>query len=94
MPRWFALVIVPTLANYGFTFSSCGKAGDFIDTPHHAGFLDEEDNGIESIEAQTQQGLKNLGKALNAAGASLDDVVKTLGLLRNSEDFKGDESGL
>jgi enamine deaminase RidA (YjgF/YER057c/UK114 family) len=57
--------------------------------PHPAGFLDEEDNGIESIEAQTQQGLKNLGKALNAAGASLDDVEKTIGLLRNSEDFQG-----
>jgi 2-iminobutanoate/2-iminopropanoate deaminase len=82
-------VTVPALASYGFTFSSCVKAGDFIYTPHHAGFLDEEGNVIESIEAQTQQGLKNLGKALNAAGVSLDDVVKTMVLLRNPEDFKG-----
>jgi hypothetical protein len=39
---------------YGFTFSSC-KAGDYIFTAHHAGFLDEDNNVIEGIEAQTEQ---------------------------------------
>jgi 2-iminobutanoate/2-iminopropanoate deaminase len=73
---------------YGFTFSSCVKAGDFIFTAHHAGFLDEDGNVIEGIEAQTEQCLKKLGKTLNAAGASFDDVVKTMVLLRDPEDFK------
>ncbi len=73
---------------YGFTFSSCVKAGDFIFTAHHAGFLDEDGNVVEGIEAQTEQCLTNLGKTLKAAGASFDDVVKTTVLLRNPEDFK------
>ena len=73
---------------YGFTFSSCVKAGDFIFTAHHAGFLDEDGNVIEGIEAQTERCLTNLGNTLKAAGASFDDVVKTTVLLRNSEDFK------
>lgn len=73
---------------YGFTFSSCVKAGDFIFTAHHAGFLDDEGNVITGIEAQTERCLTNLGKTLNAAGASLNDVVKTTVLLRNPEDFQ------
>jgi 2-iminobutanoate/2-iminopropanoate deaminase len=73
---------------YGFTFSSCVKAGDFIYTAHHAGFLDEDGNVIECIEAQTEQCFKNLGKTLKAAGVLLDDVVKTMVLLRDPEDFK------
>ncbi len=73
---------------YGFTFSSCVKAGDFIYTSHHAGFLDEDGNIIEGIEAQTEQCFKNLGKTLEAAGASFNDVVKTTVLLKNTEDFR------
>jgi len=38
--------------------------------------------------AQTDQCLKKLGKTLNAAGASFDDVIKTMVLLRNPEDFE------
>ena len=73
---------------YGFTFSSCVKAGDFIYTSHHGGFLDEDGNRLESIETQTEQCFKNLEKTLQAAGASFDDVVKTMVLLKNTEDFK------
>lgn len=72
---------------YNFTFSSCVKAGDFIFTSHHGGFLDEKGNKIEGIEAQTEQCLKNLAKTLEAAGASLNDVVKTTVLLKNADDF-------
>ena len=72
---------------YGFTFSSCVKAGGFIYTSHHGGFLDEDGNILEGIEAQTEQCFKNLGKTLEAAGASFDDVVKTTVLLKNAEDF-------
>ncbi len=72
---------------YGFTFSSCVKAGGFIYTSHHGGFLDEDGNRLESIEAQTEQCFKNLRKTLEAAGASFDDVVKTTVLLKNVADF-------
>jgi 2-iminobutanoate/2-iminopropanoate deaminase len=70
-----------------FTFSSCVKAGDFIFTSHHGGFLDEKGNKIKGIKAQTEQCFKNLAKTLNAAGASLDDVVKITVLLKNADDF-------
>ncbi len=73
---------------YRLTFSSCVKAGDFIYTSHHAGFLDEEGNIIEGIEAQTEECFKNLRRTLEAAGASLEDVVKTTVLLKNKKDFK------
>ena len=73
---------------YGFTFSSCVRAGDFVYTAHHGGFIDEDGNTIEGIEEQTEQCFENLGKTLKAAGASFDDVVKTTVLLRNAEDFR------
>lgn len=73
---------------YGFTFSSCVKAGNFIYTSHHGGFLDENGNRLEGIEAQTEQCFKNLGRTLEAAGASFDDVVKSTVLLKNAEDFE------
>ena len=73
---------------YGFTFSYCVRAGDFIYTAHHGGFIDKDGNTIEGIEAQTEQCFRNLGKTLKAAGASFDDVVKTTVLLRNAEDFR------
>lgn len=73
---------------YGFTFSSCVKAGDFIYTSHHAGFLDKEGNIIEGIEAQTEQCFKNLERTLEAAGTSFNEVIKTTVLLKNKEDFR------
>jgi 2-iminobutanoate/2-iminopropanoate deaminase len=72
---------------YGFTLSSCVKAGGFIYTSHHGGFLDEDGNIFEGIEAQTEQCFKNMGKTFEAAGASFHDVVKTTVLLKNAEDF-------
>lgn len=40
-----------------------------------------------TVEQQTQQVLKNLNAVLNAAGCSLDDVVKTTVFLTNIDDF-------
>lgn len=80
-------IIVLNPKEYNFTFSSCVKAGDFIFSSHHAGFLDEKGKIIKGIEAQTERCLRNLAKTLAAAGASLDDVVKTTVLLRNADDF-------
>jgi 2-iminobutanoate/2-iminopropanoate deaminase len=74
---------------WGFTFSTCVVAGDFIFTSHIAGHRDEERNGLETIEEQTEQCFRNLERALEAAGASLDDVVKTTVYLKTLEDFHG-----
>lgn len=40
-----------------------------------------------TVEQQTQQVLKNMNAVLNAAGCSLDDVVKTTVFLTNIDDF-------
>lgn len=41
----------------------------------------------ETIEEQTHQVCKNLSAVLNAAGSSLEKVVKTVCFLQNMEDF-------
>ena len=41
----------------------------------------------DGIEAQTDQALRNLAAVLSAAGASMDDVVKTTIFYANVEDF-------
>lgn len=41
----------------------------------------------QGIEAQTKQALTNIGAILNAAGLSLDDIVKTTVLLQDINDF-------
>ena len=41
----------------------------------------------EGIEAQTEQALTNLGAVLEAAGASMADLVKTTIFYSNVEDF-------
>jgi 2-iminobutanoate/2-iminopropanoate deaminase len=71
---------------YGFTFSTCVVAGDFVFTSHLAG-LDEEGNWPESVEEQTEHCFRRLARALETAGATLSDVVKTTVYLRNIEDF-------
>ena len=71
---------------YGFTFSTCVVAGDFVFTSHLAG-LDEEGNWPENVEEQTEHCFRRLERALEAAGATLSDVVKTTVYLKNIEDF-------
>jgi len=71
---------------YGFTFSTCVVAGDFVFTSHLAG-LDEEGNWPESIKEQTEHCFRRLERTLEAAGATLSDVVKTTVCLKNIEDF-------
>ncbi len=74
--------------DWGFTFSSCVVAGDFTFTSHHGGYDFEQGKWPESIEEQTQQCFKNLEKTLKAAGATLNDIVKTMVFLKNTGDFK------
>jgi len=73
---------------WGFTFSTCVIAGDFVFTSHQGGLVDEEGNRLESIEEQTEQCFRNLERALEAGGATLSDVVKTTVYLKNIDDFR------
>jgi enamine deaminase RidA (YjgF/YER057c/UK114 family) len=65
-----------------FTFSSCVVAGDYIFTSFQAG--DPNDD----IEGQTEQCFRNLEKTLQAADATLGDVVKVTVLIKNPADFQ------
>jgi 2-iminobutanoate/2-iminopropanoate deaminase len=73
--------------SWGFTFSNCVIAGDFVFTSHHAGYDSERGKWPESIEEQTEQCFRNLERTLQAAGVTLDDVVKTTVFLKNATDF-------
>ena len=73
--------------DWGFTFTSCVIAGDFIYTAHHAGYDFQQGTWPVGIKAQTEQCFENLRRTLAEAGATLDDVVKTTVLFRDTADF-------
>jgi 2-iminobutanoate/2-iminopropanoate deaminase len=73
--------------DWGFTFSSCVIAGDFIFTAHHAGYDFERGKWPEGIKAQTEQCFENLMRTLAEAGATLNDVVKTIVFFKDTADF-------
>ena len=68
-------------------FSSAVRAGDFIFASGTSGTVDTQGKPVESLEAQTRQCLENLNKALELAGASLNDVVKVQVFLSKAEDW-------
>ena len=49
--------------------------------------MDEEGNWPESVEEQTEHCFRRLERTLEAAGATLSDVVKMTVYLKNIEDF-------
>jgi len=57
-------------------YSSAVRAGDFIFASGAVGGVDAQGKPNEGIEAQTTQCLENLKDVLQAADASLSDVVK------------------
>ncbi len=62
-------------------------AGNFVFTAGHVGWLPETREAPAGIEAQTAQTLENLKAVLEAAGTSLDRVVKVTVFLTNMEYF-------
>ena len=68
-------------------FSPAIRAGDYIFVSGQVGFADAEGREVKGIEAQTKLCLENMKRVLEAAGSSLDDVVKVTVFLRNEEDF-------
>jgi 2-iminobutanoate/2-iminopropanoate deaminase len=69
-------------------YSQAVKVGDFIYTAGQGG-MDPKTSEIVpgGIEAETRQVLTNLKNILEAAGSSLDQVVKTTVYLRDMQDF-------
>ena len=68
-------------------FSPAIRAGDYIFVSGQVGFVDAKGKEVKGIEPQIRLCLENMKRVLEAAGASLDDVVKVTVFLRNEEDF-------
>ena len=68
-------------------YSQAIVAGDFVFCSGIAGIDPATGTIPEGIEAQTEQALTNLASVLEAAGASMDDVVKTTIFYANVDDF-------
>ncbi len=68
-------------------YSQAIVAGGFVFVSGTAG-IDPETGAIaEGIEAQTEQALKNVSAVLEAAGASMADLVKTTIFYADVDDF-------
>lgn len=68
-------------------FSPAVKAGDYIFMSGQGGTVDADGKELKTIEAQTRQCLENMKRVLEAAGASLDDVVKVTVFLGDGNNF-------
>ena len=69
-------------------YSAGIKAGQFVFSSGQLGFDPATGNIVEGgVEAETRQALTNLSHILEAAGSSLNDVVKTTVFLRDIADF-------
>jgi 2-iminobutanoate/2-iminopropanoate deaminase len=71
----------------GIPISAATKAGPFIFVSGQVGAVDDADNTIPGVEGQTRRLLTAIKKILQAAGASMEDVVKTTVFLVNADDF-------
>lgn len=70
-------------------FSASVKAGDYIFVSGQGGFESPDTaEPVEGIEAQTRICLDNMRKVLEAAGSSLDDVVKVTVFLSDSSYYE------
>jgi 2-iminobutanoate/2-iminopropanoate deaminase len=68
-------------------YSQAIVAGGFVFCSGTAGIDPESGSIPEGIEAQTDQALRNLAAILNAAGASMKDLVKTTIFYSDVADF-------
>ena len=68
-------------------YSQAIVTGDTVYCSGMAGIDPETGEAAGGIEAQTEQALRNLSAVLEAAGASMDDIVKTTIFYADVEDF-------
>ena len=69
-------------------YSQAVRAGDFVYTAGQLGIDPATGDLVEGLEAQVEQILMNLAGILEAAGSSLDNVVKSTCYLADLADFK------
>ena len=80
LPSWVKKMTLP--------LSPAVKAGGFVFVSGYAAYRDRKTEAlVEGIEAQTRETLEVIKDTLEAAGSSLDKVVKVTVLLRNAQDF-------
>ena len=84
-----------TLVTPGAPYHAVVRKGNIVTTSGQIAF-DVNGNlvGEGDIKAQTQQTLENVKHALEAAGATLDDVVKTTVFITDLANFKAMNEGL
>lgn len=70
----------------GAPYSQAVRVGDLVFTSGQGGF-DADGNLVEGIEAQLRLALANLDASLQAAGASLDSLVKITLYLESPADL-------
>ena len=75
-------------------YSQAIVAGDMVFCSGMAGIDPATGDAAEGIEAQTEQALRNLAAVLDAAGCSMDDVVKTTIFYADVEDFGAPQRGV
>ncbi|MBA9088356.1 2-iminobutanoate/2-iminopropanoate deaminase [Fontibacillus solani] len=68
-------------------YSQAVQIGDFIFTSGQLGLIPETGQLAEGVEAQATQSLRNVSAILEAAGSSLDKVIKTTVFLKDMNDF-------
>ena len=68
-------------------YSQVVTVGDFVYTSGQIPVDPKTKQVPEGIEAQAKQAIRNLSAVLKAAGATIDDVVKTTVFLADMDDF-------
>ena len=69
-------------------YSQAVKVGSLVYTSGQIGLNPDGSGMVDGLEAQAHQVLKNLSAVLEAAGSSLDSVVKTTVFLSDINDYK------
>ena len=82
------IILVDKLPKPPMLYSHCVKAGNFLFIAGQVGvdFTNGKLKG-NSIKEQTEQALTNMTDILNAAGSSMEDVVKTTVFISDFKDF-------
>ncbi|MGB5924953.1 MAG: RidA family protein [Dehalococcoidia bacterium] len=80
LPSWAKKMSLP--------LSPAIKAGGFVFVSGYPGYRDRKTEALlEGVEAQTRETLEVIKDTLEAAGSSLDKVVKVTVFMRNAQDF-------
>lgn len=68
-------------------YSAGIQTGKFIYTAGQLGLVPSTGELVNGVEEQTRQALENIRGILEAAGASMDNIVKTTVFLQDMKDF-------